>query len=89
MKFGKLLRSQMLQEQEDSSSWRYLNYDKLKEMIRVGVDRAEFDTALTAEMKAVDDCYGERFLSFDDVFDDGCGQDVCGTASKLRQFVVL
>ena len=84
MKFGKLFDARVLKEQ-GSSQWRYLDYGMLKEMIRVGVARAEFDEALAAETKAVDDCYSERFLSFDDVFE----HEPCDTASKLRQYVVL
>jgi len=36
MKFGRLFNKQKAED----ASWRYLNYDMLKEIIRVGVSRA-------------------------------------------------
>lgn len=77
MKFGLILA-------REQSDWRHLDYAMLKKLIKDRPARSVFDAALLAEVKAVDEEFHERQLSFDECF----GEETVH-ASGLRSFAVL
>lgn len=85
MRFGALL----LHHARLDRIHRYLNYERLKQLVESDSPRAAFDAALQAEVSAVDAAYKEWRRCVEDVFDEMSSALPSCLVADLRKYAVL